>query len=95
VLTILLVIATKALTGRGRPLQGGLPSGHSAVAFAIWMAVTLIVDAHRFLISSLVLIGALLVAQTRVESGVHSTLEVFYGALLGSLTALVVIQVLG
>ena len=95
VLTILLVIATKALTGRGRPLQGGLPSGHSAVAFAIWMAVTLIVDAHRFLISSLVLIGALLVAQTRVESGIHSTLEVFYGALLGSLTALVVIQVRG
>jgi diacylglycerol kinase (ATP) len=95
VLTILLVIATKALTGRGRPLRGGLPSGHSAVAFAIWMAVTLIVDAHRFLVSSLVLIGALLVAQTRVESGVHSTLEVFYGALLGSITALAVIQVLG
>jgi diacylglycerol kinase (ATP) len=95
VLTILLVIATKALTGRGRPLRGGLPSGHAAVAFAIWMAVTLIVDAHRFLISSLVFIGALLVAQTRVESGIHSTLEVFYGALLGSITALAVIQVLG
>jgi diacylglycerol kinase (ATP) len=95
VLTILLVIATKALTGRGRPLRGGLPSGHAAVAFAIWMAVTLIVDAHRFLISSLVFIGALLVAQTRVESGIHSALEVFYGALLGSITALAVIQVLG
>jgi diacylglycerol kinase (ATP) len=95
VLTILLVIATKALTGRGRPLRGGLPSGHAAVAFAIWMAVTLIVDAHRFLISSLVLIGALLVAQTRVEAGIHSALEVFYGALLGSITALAVIQVLG
>jgi diacylglycerol kinase (ATP) len=95
VLTILLVIASKALTRRGRPLRGGLPSGHSAVAFAIWMAVTLIVDAHRFLISSLVLIGALLVAQTRVESGIHSALEVFYGALLGSITALAVIQVLG
>jgi diacylglycerol kinase (ATP) len=95
VLTILLVIATKALTGRGRPLRGGLPSGHAAVAFAIWMAVTLIVDAHRFLVSSLVLIGALLVAQTRVEAGIHSALEVFYGALLGSITALAVIQVLG
>jgi membrane-associated phospholipid phosphatase len=59
------------------------------------MAVTLIVDAHRFLVSSLVLIGALLVAQTRVEAGIHSALEVFYGALLGSITALAVIQVLG
>ena len=95
VLTILLVIASKALTGRGRPLRGGLPSGHAAVAFAIWMAVTLIVDAHRFLVSSLVLIGALLVAQTRVEAGIHSAREVFYGALLGSITALAVIQVLG
>ena len=94
VLTILLVIATKALTHRGTPLRGGLPSGHAAVAFAIWMLVTLIVDAQRFLISSLVLVGALLVAQTRVEAGIHSALEVVYGALLGSLTALVVFQVI-
>jgi membrane-associated phospholipid phosphatase len=36
---------------------------------------------------------ALLVAQTRVESGVHSALEVTYGALVGALAALVVFQV--
>jgi diacylglycerol kinase (ATP) len=94
VLTILLVITTKAFTHRGTPLRGGLPSGHAAVAFAIWMLVTLIVDAQRFLVSSLVLVGALLVAQTRVEAGIHSALEVVYGALLGSLTALVVFQVI-
>jgi diacylglycerol kinase (ATP) len=94
VLTILLVIATKAVTHRGTPLRGGLPSGHASVAFAIWMAVTLIVETQRFLVSSLVLIGALLVAQTRVEAGIHSALEVVYGALLGSLTALVVFQVI-
>ena len=93
VLTILLVIATKAITHRGTPLRGGLPSGHASVAFAIWMAVTLIVETQRFLVSSLVLIGALLVAQTRVEAGIHSPLEVVYGALLGSITALVVFQV--
>ncbi len=40
VLTIIVVIATKAYTGRGTPLRGGLPSGHAAVAFAGWMAVT-------------------------------------------------------
>ena len=94
VLTILLVIATKALTHRGTPLRGGLPSGHAAIAFAIWMLVTLIVETQRFLVSTLVLIGALLVAQTRVEAGIHSALEVLYGALLGSLTALVVFQVI-
>ena len=94
VLTVLLVIATKALTGRGTPLRGGLPSGHAALAFAGWMAVTLVLDdsGHRFLVSSLTFIMALLVAQTRVESGVHSSAEVGYGALLGALTTLVLFQ---
>jgi diacylglycerol kinase (ATP) len=95
VLTVLIVIATKAYTGRGTPLRGGLPSGHAAIGFAGWMAATYIAgDAHRFLISSLTFIMALLVAQTRVESGVHSALEVTYGGLLGALTTLVVFQVL-
>jgi diacylglycerol kinase (ATP) len=51
-------------------------------------------DNHRFLISSLTFIGALLVAQTRVEAGIHSALEVFYGGALGALITLVVFQVL-
>ncbi|HZT44640.1 MAG TPA: diacylglycerol kinase, partial [Gaiellaceae bacterium] len=34
VLTIILVVATKAYTGRGTPLRGGVPSGHAALAFA-------------------------------------------------------------
>jgi diacylglycerol kinase (ATP) len=94
VLTILIVIATKAFTGRGTPLRGGLPSGHAAVAFAGWMAVTLVLEdsAHRFLVSSLAFIMALLVAQTRVESGVHSAVEVLYGGLLGALVTLVLFQ---
>src|SRR5690242_865940 len=94
VLTILIVIATKAYTGRGTPLRGGLPSGHAAIAFAGWMAATYIVSdsEHRFLISTLTFIMALLVAQTRVEAGVHSTLEVAYGGLLGALVTLVLFQ---
>ena len=94
VVTILLVIATKALTGRGTPLRGGLPSGHAALAFAGWMAITLVLDSdHRFLISSLAFVMAVLVAHTRVESGVHSLLEVTYGAVLGSLVTLVLFQI--
>jgi diacylglycerol kinase (ATP) len=95
VLTVIIVLATKAWTGRGTPLRGGLPSGHSALGFAGWMAATYIVnDSHRFLISALTFIMAVLVAQTRVESGVHSALEVAYGGALGALTTLVVFQVL-
>jgi len=95
VLVSLIVLATKAWTGRGTPLRGGLPSGHAALAFAGWMAATYVTnDDHRFLISSVTFIMALLVAQTRVESGVHSALEVLYGGVLGALVTLVVFQVL-
>jgi diacylglycerol kinase (ATP) len=93
VVTVIAVIAAKAYTGRGRPLRGGLPSGHAAVAFAGWMAATLVIgNSHRFLISSLTFIMALLVAQTRVEAGIHSTLEVTYGGILGALITLTVFQ---
>jgi len=94
VIVVLLVIATKAFTGRGTPLRGGLPSGHSAVAFGGWMAVTQILgpSEHRFLVSSIMLVMALLVAQTRVESGVHSALEVLYGGLLGAIVTLAIFQ---
>jgi diacylglycerol kinase (ATP) len=96
-LTVIVVIAIKAYTGRGTPLRGGLPSGHAAVAFAGWMAVTLILDgsSNRFLISSLTFIMALLVAQTRVETGVHSASEVASGAAVGTLVTLFFFQVFG
>jgi diacylglycerol kinase (ATP) len=95
VLTIALVIALKAFSGRGSPLRGGWPSGHAAVAFAGWMAITLALDGseHRFLVSSLAFIMALLVAQTRVEAGIHSTLEVITGGTLGAIVTLVIFQV--
>ncbi len=96
VLVVLVVLATKAWTGRGTPLRGGLPSGHAAVAFAGWMAATYVIgDDHRFIVSSLTLIMALLVAQTRVESGIHSVLEVVFGGAVGALVTLAVFQLLG
>jgi diacylglycerol kinase (ATP) len=94
VVTIILVIAAKALTGRGTPMRGGLPSGHAAVAFGGWMAATLVLhnSAHQFLISTLTFIMALLVAQTRVESGAHSAVEVTIGGVLGALVTLTLFQ---
>ncbi len=95
ILVVILVIATKALTGRGTPLRGGLPSGHAAVAFAAWMAVTQIIgpSEHRFLVSTIMFGVAVLVAHSRIESGVHSGLEVLYGGLLGAVVTLAVFQI--
>ncbi len=96
VFTVIVVIAIKAWTGRGSPLRGGLPSGHAAVAFAGWIALTYATgESHRFLVSSIAFVLALLVAQTRVESGVHSSVEVLLGALIGALTSLVLFQFSG
>jgi len=96
VLTIIVVISIKAISGRGTPLRGGLPSGHAALAFGGWMAITFIAAdyRHRLLVSTLAFVMALLVAQTRVESGIHSTSEVVYGAVIGTLVSLVLFQAL-
>lgn len=96
VVTILVVIAVKGISRRGTPLRGGFPSGHAAVAFAGWVAITFIVakSDHRLLVSALGLAMALLVAQTRVESGIHSAYEVVAGAVVGALVSLLIFQVL-
>lgn len=96
VLTILVVITIKAISGRGTPLRGGLPSGHAAVAFAGWIAITFVVAdfEHRVLVSVIGLIMAILVAQTRVESGIHSAFEVVIGAVVGTLVSLLIFQAL-
>ena len=94
ILIVLIVIASKALTGSGTPLQGGLPSGHAALAFGGWMAITFIVEEERVVVSFVALIMALLVAQTRVESGIHTTSEVVLGAVTGTLVSMILFQVL-
>lgn len=95
-LTVIAVIAVKAVSGRGTPLRGGLPSGHAAVAFGCWIAITFITAdfQHRVLISTLAFLMAFLVAQTRIESGIHSMREVAFGGLLGTLVTMLLFQTL-
>jgi diacylglycerol kinase (ATP) len=91
---IMLVIGIKARFGTGTPLRGGLPSGHSAVAFGGWAAVTFVTQSYpnQVLVSSLVFMMALLVVQTRVEAGVHTSLEVVYGGVLGAMVTAAIFQ---
>jgi diacylglycerol kinase (ATP) len=95
-LVIMLVVAIKAYFGSGSPLRGGLPSGHAAVAFSGWAAITLVTHSYenQVLVSTLAFVMAVLVAQTRVEAGVHSTLEVVYGGVLGALITTAIFQAL-
>ena len=85
VIVILAAIAMKALTHRGTAFRGGLPSAHAAVAFAAWVAVTFVAanTGYALPISAIALFMALLVAQSRIQAGIHSLLEVAVGAALG------------
>jgi diacylglycerol kinase (ATP) len=93
-LVVLAVIAIKALTGRGTPVRGGLPSGHTAIAFAGWAAILFVTApyAHHLLIATIAFLMAAMVAQTRVETGIHNVVEVTYGAVVGVLVTLVIFQ---
>lgn len=87
-LVVILAVVGKVITGKGTPFHGGLPSGHSALAFAVFTSITFI--AYQFatprvtaFISTLALFMAFLVLQSRIETGIHSFFEVFIGAILG------------
>ncbi|MBD3380427.1 MAG: phosphatase PAP2 family protein [Candidatus Omnitrophica bacterium] len=87
-----IVLLIKILRKEKDLLRGGMPSGHSAVAFAAWVIVSLIVS--NALVSLLVFLLALLVARSRVVSGPHTVWEAAAGALIGALVSLLVYQLL-
>jgi diacylglycerol kinase (ATP) len=81
-LVLIAVIVLKSLTGRGKPLHGGLPSGHSAVAFAIATSVSL--NTQDPLVSVLSFLLAVMVSHSRLLLRIHSMREVIFGALTGT-----------
>lgn len=81
IVVLIMVVLTKSFFGKGQPLRGGMPSGHAAISFSMWVAVTMI--SESFIPSLLVFFMAIIIAQSRVSTGAHKPLEVVVGALLG------------
>ena len=75
-------VVAKAKVGRGSALQGGAVSGHAALAFAAATFIALLGGSALLAVVAFFL--ALLVTQSRVESGIHSAREVFFGGVLGT-----------
>lgn len=94
VIVVLAAIFAKALSGRGTAFRGGLPSVHAAVAFAGWVALTFIGTQTQYAlpISAISLVMAVLVAQSRVQANIHSTIEVALGAALGVVLTLMIFR---
>jgi diacylglycerol kinase (ATP) len=81
IVVVIAVVILKARYGKGHPLRGGMPSGHSALAFSLWFTISFMTES--FLVSLISLILASMVAQSRVAVKIHTPLEVIIGALLG------------
>lgn len=84
---LILLVIWKVQGGKGRFLQGGVVSGHTAIAFFLCTSVFFL--AHNPLIGFIALLLALLVAQSRVEAGIHTVREVLWGVFLGVLIPVV------
>jgi diacylglycerol kinase (ATP) len=78
----LTVMMSKLFTGRSNPglWRGGVVSGHSAIGF--FLAMTIIFTSNNLFIAILALLMAAIIAQSRVEAGVHSLQEVVLGAVI-------------
>ena len=81
VLLLLIVIMVWKIVGeKGTLLQGGVVSGHAALAF--FLASTIIFLSSNIFAAVLAVLLALLVAQSRVEARIHTVQEVVIGAVL-------------
>lgn len=76
------VIMSKLVTGRSNRgiMHGGVISGHSAIGF--FLAMTIIFASSNVFVAILALLMAVIIAQSRVEAGVHSVQEVVLGAVI-------------
>jgi len=85
---IITVVMLKARSGKGTPFQGGIVSGHAAIAFSIATVVTL--TTQDPITSLLTLTLAVMVSHSRLLMNIHTMREVALGAITG-LTVTVVV----
>ena len=90
----LIVIALKAYTmkrRKGTYVQGGMPSGHSALAFSICTAIAIM--SGDIVVSTFAVVLALIVAESRLETNVHTFTEVIVGALIGVFSTVILFEI--
>jgi diacylglycerol kinase (ATP) len=90
---VILVIIIKALTGKGALLRGGMPSGHAAVSFSVWVSTVFLSGSFPVVLMTLLL--AAMISWSRWSSGVHRVHEVIAGAALGGAVTLALFLLFG
>ncbi|MHB9037235.1 MAG: diacylglycerol kinase [Armatimonadota bacterium] len=92
ILLAVMITMWKVAGGKGKLLKGGIVSGHSAIGF--FLATTIMFMTHKIAVAIMAFFLAVLIAQSRVEGGIHTLREVIAGALLATGIACVVYAVL-
>lgn len=90
-LVLLGVIVLKAASREGTFLHGGWPSGHTALAFGAATALGFVTGSAGALVLAFFI--AALVAQSRIETEVHTIPQTVLGALIGVLIVTATFQV--
>lgn len=91
IINMIFVVILKSYLGQVHPLKGGMPSGHSALAFSMCASVSIIYwNSSVFVIS---FIMAAMVASSRVFRKIHTIPEVFAGSFLGAAVTSILFKV--
>ena len=93
ILLATMITMWKVSGGKGKLWRGGIVSGHSAVGF--FLATTIMFMSRTVAVGIMAFLLAALVAQSRVEGGIHTLREVVTGALLATGITCVAYLVLG
>lgn len=92
IVVLALTIFGKIMLHSGTPLRGGMPSGHSAIAFSMWTAISFLT--HNAIVIILSFVMAFLIARHRLKDSIHTIWEVVAGGLLGALVTTLIFQLL-
>jgi diacylglycerol kinase (ATP) len=87
-----ITIFGKIILHSGTPLRGGMPSGHSAIAFSMWTVIAFLT--HNAIVIMLAFVMAFLIARHRIKNSIHTVWEVVAGGVLGVLVTTLIFQLL-
>ena len=76
-----IILKSRSMKKGGNYVQGGMPSGHTAFAFALFTAIAFV--SGDPISSTFAAVLALIVAESRMETKVHTFAEVLVGAFMG------------
>ncbi|WAM30685.1 diacylglycerol kinase [Caldicellulosiruptor naganoensis] len=91
IIVSMVIIVVKAINNRTKFMQGGMPSGHTALAFAA--ATAIIMLTNNLIVVTLAIFMAFLVLESRIEAKIHTIWETIVGAVIGILVTLLIFKI--